>query len=419
LVERWFLEWAIQDVDILVSNESITTYNNSLRVEFGDVDAWDNNIANARYGLTIDGTSISEWPQISWLNTTLVSNSLTDYLSANTFMLQDSSVNSETFSYLASIIKHDVWLGLARKTVVYPSDVFGKDAYIWPAGENNSYQEWAKILWNTSSSNSQELTNNQFSNDVRILWELTKSTLRREVAKNVYQVTKNIKDSELTNGAWAVWNLWSTVGWTSWSNDGMRIYGNQVLFFRGQDVTISADSIEWNKTLLVENGDVYINWNITWAGMLWIIVLNWDILIHNNVTDIHAILYTDKSVFSTTDGINKLDGTTSAGTLANQLYIKWSIFSENTIGWSRMSPPNCPYYVQINCGNQSEAQAYDLNYLRRYYIYNADTDADGIWDTLTPSWAQSPSAVASGNEQYPIVIEYNSAIQTAPPPFFE
>lgn len=427
LTEQWFLEWAIQDLDIYISSRGVTTSNNSLRAEFWDVDASDNNIENSRYWFTINGLAISELPLSSSTYGTQLSTSLTNYLNASTFMLQDTSVTSETFSYLASIIKHDVWTWSARKTVVYPSDVFGKDAYIWEAGENNSYQEWAKILWNTSSTGSQELTSGQFSNDVRILWELTKSTLRREITRNAYEVTKNIKDANLENGAWNVTNLRNINAWNVSGNNGKRIYGNQVLFFRWQDVTISSDTVEWNKTLLVEDGDVYISWNITGPGILGIVVLNGDILIWNTVTDIHALLYTDKSVFSTSSAIvnNTLpdkkyfDGTATGSLLANQLYIKWSIFSENTIGWSRMSPPRCPYYVQINCSNQQEAQAYDLNYLRRYYIYNADTNGDGIGDTLTPSWSQSSSAVASGNEQYPIVIEYNPAIQTSPPPFFD
>ncbi len=422
LTQQWFLEWAIQDLDIYVSNSGITTYNNSLRAEFWDVDESDpsnpTNIENARYSFTISGATISELPQNPTELYNLSSGIIPNYLNANTFMVQDGSVTNETFSYLASIVKYDVRTWTARKTVVYPSDVYWKDTYIGPSGENNSYQEGAKILGNTSSSHSQELTENQFSSDIKIIWQITKSTLRRDVAKNVYEVIKNIKDSELLNGSWDVNELWWISAWSSLNNDGKRIYWNRVLYFRGQDVEISGDTIQWNKTLLVENGDVYISWNITWNWVLWIIVLNGNILIKNTLTDIHAILYTDKSVLSTTNGTDVLDWSDTAAELANQLYIKWSIFSENTIGGSRKATPECPYYVTTNCDTESKAQAYDLNYLRRYFMYYSET-ADRNDPPDKSSWAQSLSAVAWWYERYPVVIEYNPVIQTTPPPFFE
>jgi len=335
-------------------------------------------------------------------------------------MTQDTSVNSETFSYLATIVKHDVRTWSARKTVVYPSDVYWKDSYIWPAGENNSYQEWAKILWNTSSQNTQELTQNQFSSDIRIIWEVVKSTLRRDISRSIFEITKNIPDSDLSNGLWNVTNLSNASNWNVSGNDGTRIFWNQVLFFRWQDVEISADAVQWNKTLLVEDWDIYINWNITWDWMLWIVALNGNILIDHEVTDIHAIIYTDKSVVSTDNGTNILDWDDTAELLANQLYIKWSLFSENTIWGSRKSDPECPYNVTRVCDTQAQAQAYDLNYLRRYFIY--DSDDDGSPDTA--SWQKSFGNTASRwsrseIESYPVIIEYNPAIQITPPPFFD
>lgn len=57
-----------------------------------------------------------------------------------------------------------------------------------------------------------------------------------------------------------------------------------------------------------------------------------NIYIDPSVTDIHAILYADRSVLSY-DGVKEFDGSnSSASELANQLYIHGSVFSENTIG---------------------------------------------------------------------------------------
>jgi hypothetical protein len=86
-------------------------------------------------------------------------------------------------------------------------------------------------------------------------------------------------------------------------------------------------------------------------------------------------LYTNRSILSTTNGTNKLDGDSSATLLENQLYIRGSLFSENTIGGSRSSTPECPYYVDNSTCDQVEAQSYDLNYLRRYYMF--DDNGDG------------------------------------------
>jgi hypothetical protein len=89
------------------------------------------------------------------------------------------------------------------------------------------------------------------------------------------------------------------------------------------------------------------------------------------VTDIHAIIYADRSLVSY-DGSNELDGDTQAQDLASQLYIYGSIFSENTIGGS--SSMLCPFY-ESSC-NDAKSKKYDLNYLRRYILVQ-EVDADG------------------------------------------
>jgi len=59
-------------------------------------------------------------------------------------------------------------------------------------------------------------------------------------------------------------------------------------------------------------------------------------------------------------------------TLKNQLYIYGSIVSENTIGGSRMNPVRCPSLLSITNCDMDTAQRYDLNYLRRYYLYEGN-----------------------------------------------
>jgi len=105
---------------------------------------------------------------------------------------------------------------------------------------------------------------------------------------------------------------------------------------------------------------------------------------------------------------------TPISTLSNQLYIYGSVFSENTIGGSRSNPVECPYYV--TCSTSSEAQQYDLNFLRRYV--RIDTNDDGNPDTIANGGIQSSGTTVT-TQDYPVVIEYNSNLQINPPVFFD
>jgi hypothetical protein len=84
-------------------------------------------------------------------------------------------------------------------------------------------------------------------------------------------------------------------------------------------------------------------------------------------------MFTEKSIVSY-DGINTLNGDTDADVLNNQLYIYGSVFSENTIGGSRLSLWKCPYYISSLSCTIETAQTYDLNYLRRYFIYDSNNN---------------------------------------------
>jgi len=192
------------------------------------------------------------------------------------------------------------------------------------------------------------------------------------------------------------------------------------------------------KTIVVEWWDILINGNIIDDAadndILWIISLEkegqwWNILIDASVTDVHAILYADKSLLSSFGG-GIADGNTLDSNLRNQLYINGSVFSENTTWWALSAPYTCPFYEENVC-TVEVAKKYDLWFLRRYILVS-DVDAD--W---SPTWVQSPlngwseSEMWDGDDTntdtqawktwyrtYPFIIEYNSHIQTTPPPFF-
>lgn len=94
-----------------------------------------------------------------------------------------------------------------------------------------------------------------------------------------------------------------------------------------------------------------------------------NLYINPNVTNLVGTYVLDGSVQSSSDGVTPI-GISNISTLKNQLYLYGSFISENTIGGSRMSPPTCPSLLDVASCTLSVAQQYDLNFLRRYYLYN-------------------------------------------------
>ena len=86
--------------------------------------------------------------------------------------------------------------------------------------------------------------------------------------------------------------------------------------------------------------------------------------------------------------------------------------------------------MQASC-DEALAKKYDLSFLRRYILVTeVDWDWNPTWNTSAWNWWQE-SKMWDGNDsntesqagkaeyrKYPLVIEYNSNIQTTPPPLF-
>lgn len=428
---QWFIEWVTQTgSQIIVTKANTTTTSpNNLYFEFWSYNTGTLlNEVNSRYDITLNGWgNVREWfmggnpnsTAISWITLSGATYNLTSRM-----LLQSGAVNTATTSYLASIVRYQVWS--PTKTVIYPADIIGKTAYHWLVGNNNTYQSGVKILGNTASKNVQEIVTDQFNGDVRILGNVEKSLARKDIQTSVYELIKNIDlpTSGTTTVSTTVLNS------QNWNDTGLlaeAFNSNKILYFWTGVTLQTASNIEGIKTLVVE-WNVYITGNIRDTdndGMLGIIALSkngqgGNIYIDPIVTDIHAVLYADKSVLSY-DGSKEFDGSNSnAAELKNQLYIKGSIFSENTIGGSRKTPISCPFFVNTTCTSEL-AQKYDMNYLRRYFIY--DSNINGSIEPTIDSPANGGSrsigwGVGSWYEVYPVIIDYNTRIQQTPPPFF-
>jgi hypothetical protein len=426
----WFIEWAQQKNSIQVSeNWSNSTFNNKLYLEFG---SWTSNNINSSLNLKAwsDPWSLNlvwewNWNSITFNNPFKNNFTTLNYPVFTNLLLQTGWIlNDIQNSYFSTHIWYEIndpnWWP-STIPVVYNSDIYWKDSYWGMIWTGWIYASALKIIWQTYSTKYSEILTWQSWTDIKLVnWGLIKSSLKTEVKRNAYNIIKNIfmtsswntiNNSDLMdNTNWIKLLSWSMIyfNWLNWDN----ILINNPLTF------------DWNKTILIEWGNLYIKWNIdvSWSkSMLSIVVLKdsnwngWNIYINPDVKYIKAVMYADKSLISY-DGIKELDWNTNFSVLKNQLYIYGSVFSENTIGWSRADPFKCPYYV-TSCPDQETAQKYDLNYLRRYYL--KDTDSDWIWDTPAGwSWS-SYFASTSVNYKYPIIIQYNPLIQTDPSILFK
>lgn len=292
--------------------------------------------------------------------------------------------------------------------------------YIYVEGTATSHKSIEWLTW-------------QFEKDVRIIGKIEKASAKRDIHKKVQTLIKNapiptslLSISDFNDSTWG--SIWSK------SN---RLWNDTVLYIKNPSSVVSlnaVNSIRWKKTIIVENGSISIDTNLingSKDAILWIIVLKWNasesgnIYIAPNVTDIHAIMYTEQSILS--KGANYSQSNIDF-LLKNQLYIHGSIMSENTIGGSVDSGNIlCPFYVAHgDCTTIYQAQKYDLNFLRTYkispiYDSNGSQIVDSAGDAImvpANGWLKAQGDGTSDFSMFPLIIQYNPVIQTAPPPLF-
>ncbi len=412
IITQWFLEWGIQNSQLDINGSGATQQSGYF--EFGaDTQKVEDDIeflVNSRE--VVKDTSL--WTAFY---------TDTDFIGSHDFTSQRTDIDlvpSDAKLFLASIVRYII----GGKEVTYPHDIIGKTAYhdIFEDVENT--QVSVRIIWNTSSQKTKEIVEWQFEDDLRVFGEREKSIFRRDIAQKIYSVVRGVTPK--TQGGRTVMS--TNLRAESWDDNGLQahsLWSDTLLYFGemwGKTVTLNAaTNIQGEKTIFVENGNLFITDNIRNAdgdGILGLIVLWWNIYIHPNVTDIHAVLYTDRVVATSLDGENAIDYTTlPASQIANQLYIYGALFSENTLWGSRSTPIECPHYV--DCSDRNEAQAYDLNYLRRYFLYDHDGDDGNLTPKIPANGGNSSLWVAPEDKGFPVIIEYDPKLQQTPPPFFD
>jgi hypothetical protein len=441
--DDWFIEWAVQQSNVRLTKSAslIDGTNRNIYLEFWTWARLSLPSLDLYYSQSWNPSTKSvEWNQGSLSYTPYVapfSPSLSDYV-LKTKLVQASgfSIGNLQSTYLST----HIWYTLDGNVVAYNSDIINKWNYFDDStSSNNTAQWWVKITWLTASKNKSELINNQFTQDVAILWNIYKTTVKKDIVSSVYNLIKSITPN---NGTKSIVDL---TDFSSSSNSGKKLLKDTVLYFgwlNWSQVTLwnGEEQIDGVKTIIVVWWDLYIKNNMyyqnKWEDILWVIVLkdeNWkggNLYIDPSVTNIVWTYVLDKSVISY-DGVNELDWNTAQDVLKNQLHIFWNIFSENTIWWSRSNPVKCPYYVS-SC-TQEIAQKYDLNFLRRFTLstlwvpIGTNTKVIGGWqyDNFSSTFVWWASYFARNITtktdiylKYPVVIEYNPLVSKVYPPLF-
>lgn len=137
-----------------------------------------------------------------------------------------------------------------------------------------------------------------------------------------------------------------------------------------------------------------------------------NIYIHGTITRLMTSLVAEWSLYSVSVDTPKKDiSLTLNDWIADdalnlpdrQLYIHGSIISHNTIGWSYVDPPVCPF-TETNC-TSSWAIRYDLNYFR-------DFQKGKPWASAFRWYKDDPVY-----DDYSVIIEYDARVLSDPPPW--
>lgn len=284
-----------------------------------------------------------------------------------------------------------------RVTVKYPlssssSSVFVPDSnLVLPTSTNSEYVipssnivfNWLNVTWAyQASGNSTALNDNNQSN----FSDLSTSTKRAEIKKSAQELI-----------------MWKTAG------------GPVVWWVKYVTWDYILESVPTYETLIVKNWNVLIKENYinTAKSKLWIIVMRdnqsdtskWNIYVSPDVVYINALMYADWwlmavktnnwELFTSSDE----EDWTRSSTLKNQLIIKWSLFTRNTIWWAALEND-----LRLPGGSKTteffKALTYDLNYVRR-----------GNVQTLSSQYNEWKS--------WNLEIIYNPLLQTNPPKWFK
>ena len=437
LRDGWFIEWAEQISAISIARQAspVVTALDTLDIAFSWANVW-----SFRF---YANTSSPPSTEIVW------SWSLYSAIFPwSTFLYSQLVQRPNTVSTLSNLMMSThLKYRLNGKSIVTNSNLIGKssfhDAGPAPLAGN---QVGIKILGSIWGKNVDAILTDQFSTWVSVFKGTDRSLIRQEIKKNIALATRNAilspvwsSVSDLSSLPWGA-TAQGVFIWQPWDKSIMLIEkngGNVIL-----DITSPLTSkISWIRTLVVRGANLFIKSDMYYdplnPSMLGIVLekdINgngWNLYIDPNITNVVGTYIIDGSVMSYDSVKGILGSTGTIADLKNQLHIYGTIVSENTIGWSRQSPPKCPNLLNVVCANVADSQKYDLNYLRRYYITALGEPFGGAkvigWGTCplgactpgNPNLVHKFSDMTNEFSKYPIIIEFNPKIQSMIPIGFD
>ena len=78
--------------------------------------------------------------------------------------------------------------------VTLNGDVIGRNNYFDTVAQDSSNQAGVKVLGVSASEKIQELTQDQFTDDVRIVGKLTKAGFRKDIFQKVFTAIRSVPD---------------------------------------------------------------------------------------------------------------------------------------------------------------------------------------------------------------------------------
>ncbi len=458
LINEWFLEWTTQSAKIKINDLSWGTVVTNKKVYF-EFSSWATNEEHPKLDLSLSWsqspgfTYLIEWNQISIATLLYRLPSFITGIDYDIETLLTQAAWSTLDDISNSHFSTHIYYELGWYQIAYNSDIFWKDSYWDPNSWTWVTQWWLKVLWIATSTapKTHEILQGQDKDSLHIIWEFEKANVKQFIRRQAHVFIKNVSQN---NG----WYTVNDLSWETWLNtDGKKIYEEKILYFWpwNRFVELNGDLVEWNKTIVIEWLDLYINSDMYYwdkeKDTLWIIVLRdqyWNggnVYINPEVTNIVWAIYADKALISAIDNnwnyiiedSEEMWWELPQSALKNQLHIYGSVFSENTMWWSRANPITCPYYKTTggcistdDYEKMKEAQKYDLNYLRRYTLNKSNRPLNNWkvawWWTCDISWSCTSDSkyaryIMDTSDEYakfPIIIESDPSILSSPPPLF-
>ncbi len=281
--------------------------------------------------------------------------------------------------FYKSQIEYKIW----NNTIKYSS--YSKD-YL-----NSLVNKEIKVSGLAHNNTSTHFSVLSTNSTIDYIWKLDKNILFTQIRKNVSQYSK-----------------------FSWDTKAII---DAVCYYKNQDIFIKDTDFKECNTIVSDGGDIVINGDIkkiSWKVRSIIAIKNgniWgNIWITHWVSFIWSTLIADKSVISWDNNSWNPRYYTDTRFAKNQLFIKGSILSYNTIWWSSSATPKCPYYTTAIC-NSKEARRYDLNEMRSFIYWESESNAiigSEYWVDMSKK----------GYKEAPVVVEYDNDIQLFPPKIF-